>query len=190
MRTNLLLALLTTLLFSCSKQFDADSRQQEIALQSNPSNASHQTTRPFKVSTSTWYRISPVPPTSVEIGGITYTAFANVPGGGHGNATHMGNVDTWFNQLAFSASELPIPAGSLVAPVVDVINYPVLGAPLPLIQAGEFAGLAKAIVALNIPADVNGKIVTSVFYNKKGDAVFLSNSTVSAIRPGSATTNE
>jgi len=146
--------------------------------------------RPFKANTTTWYRVSPTAPAPVTIGGVNYTTFAYVPGGGEGNATHMGNVKTWFNQLAFTASELPIPAGSLVAPVVDVINYPVLGAPLPLIQAGDFAGLAAINTKLNIPQQVYGKVVSSFFYNDKGDAVFISNSTVSFITPVSATRNE
>jgi len=158
--------------------------------QANASNQSHQTTRPFKANTSTWYRISPITPTPVDIGGVVYTLFAHVPGGGEGNATHMGNIKTWFNQLAFSASEHPVPAGSLVASVVDAIHYPVLGAPLPLIQAGDFDGLAAANLLLNIPAEVNGRMVSSLFYTDKGDAVFLSNSTVSTISGGSATRNE
>jgi hypothetical protein len=190
MKSNLLLALFTTLLFSCSKQMDENFNGKQNGEQASASNQSHQTVRPFKATTSTWYRISPVAPVPVEIGGIVYTLFAHVPGGGQGNATHMGNINTWFNQLAFSASELPVPAGSLVASVVDVLNYPVLGAPLPLIQAGDFAGLAAANVLLNIPAAVNGRMVSSLFYNDKGDAVFLSNSTVSTITGGSATRSE
>lgn len=147
--------------------------------------------RAFKASTKTWYRIAPTQtPTPVVIDNTTYTTFANVPGGGYGNATHMGNVKTYFNQLAFTASELPIPAGSLVAPVVDVINYPILGAPLPLIQAGDFAGLSSINSKLHIPQSVHGKTVSSIFYNEKGDAVFISNSSVSTITPVSPTKNE
>jgi hypothetical protein len=190
MKSNLLLALFSTLLFSCSKQMDENFNAKPNGELVNASNESHQTIRPFKASTSTWYRISPIAPTPVEIGGIVYTLFAQVPGGGQGNATHMGNIKTWFNQLAFSASELPVPAGSLVASVVDVIYYQVVGAPLPLIQAGDFDGLAAANVLLNIPAEVNGRMVSSLFYNDKGDAVFLSNSTVSTITGGSPSRNE
>lgn len=144
----------------------------------------------FKASTKTWYRISPTAPAPVTVNGIAYTAFAHVPGGGAGTATHLGKVKTWFNQLAFTASELPIPAGSYVAPVVDVIGYPVTGAPLPLIQAGDFSGLSAVNSKLHIPQKVKGTVVSSIFYNDKGDAVFISNSTVGIITPVSATRND
>lgn len=147
--------------------------------------------KPFKANASTWYRIAPIEnPTQVTVNEATYTTFAHVPGGGEGNATHMGNVKTYYNQLAYTANinvPIPQPAGSLVAPVIDVINYPVFGAPLPLIQAGDFAGLVSINNTLNIPQQVHGKIVSSFFYNNKGDAVFISNSTASVITPVSAT---
>jgi hypothetical protein len=146
--------------------------------------------RSFKASTKTWYRISPTAPAPVTVAGKQYYTFAYVPGGGEGNATHMGNIKTWFNQLAFTSSDLPIPEGSLVAPVVDVINYPVTGAPLPLIQAGDFSELASINALLHLPQAVQGHVVSSFFYNDKGDAVFISNSDVSTITPVSATRND
>jgi hypothetical protein len=135
--------------------------------------------RPFKASTKTWYRISPTTPAPVTIEGKQYFTFAYVPGGGEGNATHIGKIKTWFNQLSFTSSDLPIPEGSLVAPVVDAIDYPVTGAPLPLIQAGDFAELARVSAALHLPQSVHGYVISSFLYNEKGDAVFLSNTGVS-----------
>jgi hypothetical protein len=169
---------LVTLLISCSLVVSSCKHDHDIQK------------RPFKASTKTWYRISPTTPAMVNVGGINYTTFAHVPGGGTGNATHLGNIKTWFNQLVFTSYEAPIPEGSLVASVVDVITYPVTGAPLPLIQAGDFSGLANINSTLLVPEQVLGKVVSSFFYNDKGDAVFLSNSSVSYIIPVSATRNE
>ncbi|MBC7874194.1 MAG: hypothetical protein H7Y01_09375, partial [Ferruginibacter sp.] len=55
--------------------------------------------KPFKVRTSTWYRVSPTALTPVVVNGVTYAGFAHFPGGGSGNATHMGNSKTYYNQL-------------------------------------------------------------------------------------------
>ena len=150
--------------------------------------------KPFKANTSTWYRIAPLPQefqSLVTVGENSYTTFG--PGGGQGNATHMGNVKTYFNQLAYTSNlnvPIPVPVGSLVAPVADVINYPVLGFPLPLIQTGDFAGLVAITNTLSIPQQANGKIVSSFFYNDNGDAVFISNSTASVISNVSPNRNE
>lgn len=150
---------------------------------------------PFKANTNTWYRIAPIEPSTVNVNGNNYFIFAYVPGGGEGNATHMGNVKTYFNQLAFTSvlpppPTPPSPEGSLVAAVIDVITYPIFGAPLPLIQAGDFSGLSAINASLNIPEQLNGKIVNTFFYNAKGDAVFISNSTVSIITPVSPTRSD
>jgi len=150
---------------------------------------------PFKANASTWYRVAPIEPAAITINGANYFTFAYVPGGGEGNATHMGNVKTYFNQLAYTSSfppppTPPSPEGSIVAAVVDVIKYPVFGAPLPLIQAGDFSGLSTIITSLTIPQQSNGKVVSSFFYNDKGDAVFISNSTASVITNVSPTRNE
>ncbi|RYZ22109.1 MAG: hypothetical protein EOO10_21945 [Chitinophagaceae bacterium] len=149
--------------------------------------------RAFKAQTDTWYRISPTTPTALTIGGNLYFTFAHVPGGGEGNATHMGKIKTYFNQLAYTSNlkvPAPAPEGSITAAVVDVINYPIINFPLPFIQANDFSGLVAAKNALNIPQTINGKIVSSFLYNDKGDAVFISNSSASVITPTSPNRND
>jgi hypothetical protein len=130
--------------------------------------------RPFEVKTKTWYRISPTTPAPIIVKGVTYAGFAYFPGGGTGQASHMGNCTTYFNQLTYGTSPEAPPAGSVGAPVKDVPGYPVTGAPLPLIQAGDFNALSSAISSLHIPATVYEKIVNTVLYNNKGDAIFIS----------------
>ena len=44
----------------------------------------------FKVSITTWYRVSPAAPLPVVVNGITYVGLYNLPVGGDGNATAMG----------------------------------------------------------------------------------------------------
>ncbi len=116
-------------------------------------------------------------------------SFANVPGGGAGNATHMGAIGTWFNQLAYSPDGQNPPAGTIAAPVVSANTYPVLfpGAPLPLIQPNDFAGLGIVASWLQVPATVNGHTVWSIVYNWKGDALFLSTTSPSTAVIESAT---
>jgi hypothetical protein len=148
---------------------------------------------PFKASMSTWYRISPTAPSPVSVNGMNYTTFAYVPGGGEGNATHMGSVKTYYNQLAYTSditAPVPAPVGSINAAAVDVINYPVILPFLPFIQPGEFASLSAISASLNIPQQINGKIITSLLFNSKGDAVFISNSTPSVITPVNPNRNE
>jgi hypothetical protein len=149
--------------------------------------------RAFKANADTWYRISPTVPSPINVEGSSYLTFAYVPGGGEGNATHMGKVKTYFNQLAYTSNlnvQVPAPEGSITASVADVINYPVLNLPLPFIQNGDFDGLVFIMNNLNIPASINGKLVSSFFYNEKGDAVFISNSSASIIVNVSPTRNE
>ncbi len=145
-------------------------------------------TSPIKMNAKTWYRVSPTIPEAVP--GITgQLSFANVPGAGAGNASHMGAIGLWFNQLAYSPDGLNPPAGSIAAPVVDAVSYPVLfpGAPLPLIQTNDFAPLTTIVAWLQVPAAVNGQVVWSVVYNWKGDALFLSTTTASTTTIESAT---
>jgi hypothetical protein len=130
--------------------------------------------RAFKAHIDTWYRVSPTAPTPVVVNGITYIGFANFPGGGTGNATHLGNCTNYFNQLAYTTPPNTNPEGSVGAPVVDIPNYPIFGAPLPLIQAGDFTSLPSTISSLNIPSSSHGQIINSVLYNGKGDAIFTS----------------
>lgn len=130
--------------------------------------------RAFQAKTKTFYRVVPADPVPVEVNGNTFIGFAFFPGGGSGNATHLGNCSIYFNQLVYTASpELP-PAGSVAAPITDIPGYPVTGGPLPLIQSTDFSGLGAIISSLNVPAQVHGKIVNTIFKNETGDAVFTS----------------
>lgn len=151
------IALVTTLFASCKKE-----------------NPYCNVKKPFKAHIDTWYRLSPADPIPVEVDGTTYIGFAYFPGGGTGNATHLGDCYFYFNQLAYSAADDALPAGSIGAPVVDVINYPVTGAPLPLMQAGDFTEFYNENNNLHIPTDVLGQIVNSVFYDGRGNAIFTS----------------
>jgi hypothetical protein len=119
--------------------------------------------RAFKVSTDTWYRISPTGPQPLNIGGVDYLGILHFPGGGTGNATHLGKCITYFNQLAYIQPPGEAILGSVAAPLVDVPFYPV---------GGDFTELASAISALGIPEIVNGHIINQVIYNKKGEAIF------------------
>ena len=130
--------------------------------------------KPFEVRTKTRYRVSPVTPAPLVINDTTYVGFAHFPGGGTGTATYMDTVTTFFNQLVYGTSPDAPPAGSVAAPIADVPGYVVTGAPLPLIQASDFAGLTTLTTVLDIPADVNGKIINQVISNETGDAVFVS----------------
>jgi hypothetical protein len=130
--------------------------------------------KPFKASIETWYRVSPTAPVPVVVNGSNYIGFAHFPGGGSGNATHMGNVTNWFNQLAYTTPPNTNPEGSVGAPVTAVPSYPVLGAPLPLVQAGDFTALPSVLTALSVPTSIGGNVINSIIYNGKGDAVFTS----------------
>lgn len=152
---------LTILLFSTSLLFLSCKKEHGI----------HK--KPFKIQTSTFYRLSPTNPVPLVINGVNYAGFAYFPGAGSGNASHIGNCKTFFNQLTYGSSPEAPPAGSIAAPLVDISNYPIIGAPLPLIQAGDFTSLPSVISSLNIPASVYGKIINQVVYNNKGDAIFM-----------------
>ena len=129
---------------------------------------------PFKANTKTFYRVSPTAPVPVNVNGSTFVGFAYFPGSGSGNATHLGNCAIYFNQLVYgTASDAP-PAGSVAAPVADVSGYFITGAPLPLIQAGDFTSLADAVSSLHVPSQAYDKIINTVFDNGKGDAIFVS----------------
>lgn len=87
----------------------------------------------------------------------------------------MGAVKSYANTLSYSTDPKAPPAGGIGAPVNEIPTYPVLGAPLPLIQAGDFATVPAIISAFHIPTNVLGNTINLVLYNKKGDALFLSN---------------
>lgn len=129
----------------------------------------------FKAKLTIWYRVSPTEPSPVVVNGFTYVSLANLLVEGEGNATSMGNVKSYANTLSFGTDTKAPPVGAIGAPVIDIPGYPVLGGPLPLIQTGDFAGLPAVITAFNIPNNVLGNTVNLVLYNKKGDALFLSN---------------
>ncbi len=129
----------------------------------------------FEAKFKTWYRVSPLAkPIIVDVNGTSFFGFAHFPGGGTGNASCLGNSTTYFNQLVYGNAPGAPPAGSVSAPITDVTGYPVTGAPLPLIQAGDFNALATAVSKFNIPPSVLDHIVNQVLYNQEGDALFAS----------------
>jgi hypothetical protein len=129
----------------------------------------------FKARLTTWYRVSPTAPSPVVVNGVTYVSLANLVVSGEGTATSIGNVNSYANTLSFGASLEAPPSGAIGAPVIDIPGYPFLGGPLPLIQTGDFAALPAIITAFHIPKIVLGNTINQVLYNKKGDALFLSN---------------
>ena len=129
----------------------------------------------FKVSITTWYRVSPTAPSPVVVNGITYVSLANLVVGGDGNATAMGNIKSYANTLAYGTNVKAPPSGAIGAPVNEIPGYPILGGPLPLIQSGDFDGLPAILAEFNVPTNVLGNVINLVLYNNKGDALFFSN---------------
>lgn len=129
----------------------------------------------FKVSLTTWYRISPTAPSPVVVSGVTYISLANLVVGGDGTASAMGNIKSYANTLAYGTDAEAPPVGSIGAPVYEIPGYPILGAPLPLIQPGDFDGVPAILAEFNVPTKVLGNVINLVLYNNKGDALFLSN---------------
>ncbi|MEO5996974.1 MAG: hypothetical protein ABIN89_09580 [Chitinophagaceae bacterium] len=130
--------------------------------------------KPFKLTSETFYRISPKTPETISINGANYVGFAFFPGGGEGTASYLGDIKIYFNQQVYGESSEAPPLGSVAAPIKDVLNYPILGGPLPLIQTGDFAELAVFHSTLPLPSIISGMIVNTVIYNRQGDALFLS----------------
>jgi len=130
--------------------------------------------KPFKLSSETFYRISPKMPETISINGANYVGFAFFPGGGVGTASYLGDIKMYFNQQVYGESSEAPPLGSVAAPVIDVLNYPILGGPLPLIQPGDFTELAVLNSTLQLPSNISGMIVNTVIYNRQGDALFFS----------------
>jgi hypothetical protein len=129
----------------------------------------------FKLSITTWYRVSPAAPSPVVVNGITYVGLANLVVGGDGTATAMGNIKSYANGLAYGTDVEAPPSGSIGAPLNEIPGYPILGAPLPLIQTGDFDAVPAIIAEFNVPTNVQGNVISLVLYNNKGDALFLSN---------------
>jgi hypothetical protein len=128
----------------------------------------------YQANTVTLYRVSPVTPSNITINGTSYVTTANFPGKGTGTATDMTSCNIYFNQIAYSTSPGGNPVGSEPAPVTEIIGYPVTGAPLPLIQPGDFNTLQSLITDLSLPASKNGKVISTVIYDNTGNAVYLS----------------
>jgi hypothetical protein len=128
----------------------------------------------YQANTATLYRVSPVAPSNITINGTSYVTIANFPGKGTGTATDMTSCSIYFNQIAISTSPGGNPAGSEPAPVTEITGYPVTGAPLPLIQPGDFSTLQSLIADLSLPASKNGKVINTVIYDNTGNAVYLS----------------
>lgn len=121
--------------------------------------------RAFKATIDTWYRISPATPQPLSIHGQNYLGILYFPGGGNGHVTHLGNSINVFNQLAYIQPPNDAILGSVATPVVQIPGYPV---------AVDFSELLPFISSLSIPEEVGGNSINSVFYNKKGDAIFTS----------------
>ena len=154
-KTMLVIVLTASLITSCEKLKDIGKRD-------------------FEVNTKTWYRVAPIAPVPVVVNGINYVGFSYFPGGGKGSATYLGECTIYFTQLAYGTSPEAPPIGSIAVPLTGVPSYPVLGGPLPLIQPGDFTELTQIISRFQIPAQIHDKIVNSVLYNSKNDAIFLS----------------
>lgn len=165
--------LLAAVLFSSCKKDENDDPDRVVEKQ-------------FTMTSDTHPRISPIVPRPLE-GQPTMKAYANAAGWGTGTATDMGDIKNWFNQLVYSPTGANPPVGSALAPVVEALNYPALGAPLPLIQQNDFDELREANTWIEIPVAVDGNIVNSVIYNDQGDAIFTSLTTDAILVPVSAT---
>src|SRR5688572_32561684 len=96
-------ALISACVFAsgCSKDVTLDPQFNEQSLRAGDTRQTTPVSKQFKLTAKTWYRLSP--PTTATVPGIpNQQAFANMPGAGSGTASNMGNIGTWFNQLAFS----------------------------------------------------------------------------------------
>ena len=165
--------LLAAVTFSaCEKEVRDTPSPAELAQTSHA--VSQAVERPFKMNSETWYRISPLSTTTDLTDPPGMKGYANAAGRGTGNATQMGNGKNWFNQLVYSPTGADPAAGTAIAPVIDALSYPVLGFPLPLVQANDFDELRAANIWLKIPRYENGQIINSVIYTDRGDAIFTS----------------
>jgi hypothetical protein len=184
------ITLTVTSLTACQKQIDVNADRDVSQQSRNPVR------RAFKAETLTYYRFSPVldanfQPTiiPVNVGGTDYWGMSHVPGSGTGSATHMGEVRTYFNQLAYWPVGTTDPtttptSGSMGAPVRDVAGYPLI-LPFP---GGQPFPTAQDLAFLNtVPRIVDGLGINSVFVNAKGEAVYTAYDGNSTIIPQSPT---
>lgn len=147
---------------ACSKEVALEPEFNEQSLRGKPSKTEAPVSKQFRMSAKTWYRINNTPSASVpEVPGAV--SFANLPGAGSGTALNMGNIGTWFNQLAFSPTGEAPWTGTVAAPLVEASTYP---------QDG-LRSVTSVINWLQLPTSINGNVIWSVVYNAGGDAVFL-----------------
>jgi hypothetical protein len=143
-KTSLLLFSVSVVLATC---FTACKKEVEPVLQREVELKSSQpVSRPYKDTFNTYYSVKP----DFENGASPETNFlpAWFPGGGQGNATHMGQVFCYFNQYtSFGANGL----GSVPAPVTMFFE----------------AELAAAGIT-NVPSYVN-----NITYDKKGNSIWF-----------------
>jgi len=109
------------------------------------------------------------------VNGVTYVSLSNLVVGGDGTASALGEIKSYANTLAYGTGVEAPPSGAIGAPVTEIPGYPILGAPLPLIQAGDFDGVPAILSEFNVPANVQGHVINLVLYNNTGDAIFIFN---------------
>ena len=120
--------------------------------------------RAFKISYDTWFRVSPtIPPQPLTINGQNYLGILCFPGGGTGQATHLGNSMMVFKQLAYIQSPRQAILGSVAASLTQAPSYP---------AAGAFSEFIPYLFSLAIPEKLGDHSINSVLYNDKGDAFF------------------
>ncbi len=138
---------------------DADSLQAPIGISDaregdDLAKAQTPLRRPYKDLHDTWYNFVPGP------GWMAPNPFpAWYPGGGTGNATHMGKVSTYFNQYV----------------VFDPPNIVSLHAPVTMFFAAELAAAGYT----DIPSDVG-----SIVFDKKGNSIWFQTLSNTAIPIG------
>lgn len=141
---------------SCQKDI---TRQDNVAGEKVESAANNEpVTRAYRDSFDTWFQFVP----DIQ-GGWTppNPAPAWYPGGGNGNATHMGNASTYFNQYA---SLGPTGLTTSHAPVTMFFATP--------------------LAAFNVPANVG-----SIVFDSKGNSVWFSSAGTQAVPAGPTRVN-
>jgi hypothetical protein len=166
------------IMLSCQKERStAPVNEEETVSDGFEGGYNHHHGKSFSAQYKTFYRISPLAvPAPVTVNNINFIGFANFPGGGDGYARFIGNSKIYFNQMVYTnqLTDPPIPLGSVISGVKDILGYPVTGAPLPLIQKNDFDPLKKAVRQLHIPVYVHRDLVNAVIYDHHGNALFLS----------------
>jgi hypothetical protein len=168
--------LFTGLFTSCKKENLVEAGPESLS--ANPSAAMRQVKNvPFNVDLLTWYRIAPTDIQTVKLKGETYSVMGFFPGSGVGTASELGACKNYFNQLAYASGPITpttIPEGSFNAPAIDALTFPVLGLPLPFIQANDFSSFASYHAMYNFPSKYHGKTVNSILLDEVGNAIYTS----------------